>query len=44
MTPADPSKTKLVIRFDLRWKVWTKNDIHGALGSGGLGNTGNRDF
>ena len=42
--PSDPFKMKLLVRFDLRWKVWTKNDIHGALGSGGLGNAGNRDF
>ena len=34
----------LLPQFCSRWKVWSKYEIRGAHGSGGVGNGRNRDF
>ena len=43
-TSFDHTKTMLMLRFGSRWKVWSKYEIRGAHGSGGVGNGRNRDF
>ena len=43
-TSFDHTKTMLLPQFGSRWKVWSKYEIRGAHGSGGVGNGRNRDF